>query len=224
MRPEHCTDKRQYQWFFANLSVLPVFLAFKALVASSALSGTSDTVKLGITGIVGIKGAPNTIQIGNDGGLAAPPLLPAMDMRAGSLLRGAVTDFLTLSQNGVGHRQKNVTVTGAGNVTLYSDGAGGNNWQNLKTIDLSGSSGNVMLTGASLGNGSASLPTPGQASSIIPYEDRLRAGLVETRVDLTSMTAAQLAAMTRPRGAASGSASSRRSLSATPSRRAQPAR
>lgn len=175
---------------------------FAALFAGAALKGTTDTINIGITGSLGSsKGSPDLITLGTDGALGTVAT-PSNGYESWVIAAGSGTDFLALSQNGIG-TANNITLTGAGNVTLMSDASaiGVGNWSNLKTIDLTGSSGNVTLTGPT------TTGLPGADAGLLNNAvlTSFKGGTGTDSVDLSSMTAAQLVAMTSLVGAASGS-------------------
>ena len=119
----------------------PVISAIIAAAAGSA----ANTIKVGITGPLGSAAdlSAGQILVSNDGpaGTAASPDLSygTWDITANS------TSFLQLDQGGVGGATA-LTLAGAGTIGLGQDAAG--HWQLLKSIDASGTTGAVDITGA----------------------------------------------------------------------------
>jgi hypothetical protein len=174
--------------------------AFQAVIASSAFAATTvpTTIAIGIAGSIGSKAAPIGLWFGNDG---APGTVAAPSSGYGTwaITAGAGTDVLSLAQNGVG-TTSTITLTGPAGVTLYGDSVAGD-WVNLKTVTLTGESGAVTITGQSS-------PAAGGETGLLTNSvlTAFTGGTGVESVDLSSMTAAQLDAMTSLVGAASGSA------------------
>ena len=137
--------------------VPPVISAIIAAAAGSA----ANTIKVGITGPLGSTAflSAGKILISNDGptGTAASPNLSygTWDITASS------TSFLQLDQGGVGGATA-LTLAGAGEIAVGQDAVG--DWQKVKSIDASATTGAVIITGHSAGvptNAFASPSNPG---------------------------------------------------------------
>jgi hypothetical protein len=126
----------------------------------SALAGTAAApIAVSITGPVGTTAPAGAAQLaistdGTPGSVASPnAAYNEWDVTVNS------TAFLQLSQDGVGgaNELKLISTAAASTVAVGSDGVA--NWQNLTTIDASGDSGTVIVTGASAGFGDNAFAT-----------------------------------------------------------------
>jgi hypothetical protein len=183
--------------------------AFQAIEASSAFTSatTPTTINVGISGGLGTKGLPIGLAFGNDGA-AGTATSPSSGYATWAITAGSGNDFLTLAQNGVGSATT-ISLTGAGSVTLYGDntGAGAANWANLKTVNLSASTGTETITGGTTipipgGPGGASFGGVGLLTNSVLTA--FTGGSGSDSVDLSTMTAPQVLAMTSLIGAPSG--------------------
>ena len=138
----------------APSNVTPVF---NGIIATSAGSAT-NTIKIGLTGPLGataLAGAA-ALQFTNDGG-PGTAANPNLSYGTWAITTANNVD-LQLQQGGVG-AATTLTLSGAGNIAVGQDAAG--NWQKVTTIDASGETGTVVVTGASSQNTTVLNPTTG---------------------------------------------------------------
>jgi len=138
----------------APSNVTPVF---NGIIATSAGSAT-NTIKIGLTGPLGataLAGAA-ALQFTNDGG-PGTAANPNLSYGTWAITTANNVD-LQLQQGGVG-AATTLTLSGAGNIAVGQDAQG--NWQKVTTIDASGETGTVVVTGASSQNTTATQPITG---------------------------------------------------------------
>ncbi len=191
-----------------NSNAVPVF---NGIIATAAGSLT-NTINIRITGRLGATatGGADALQFAADSGpgTAADPNL--------SYGTWAITTAnnvdLQLQQGGVGAATA-LTLSGAGNIAVGQDAIG--NWQNLKTIDASGETGTVVVTGATSGVASQAFATTGNpgwlfGSNAGLLDDTGTGGVFDltsfklgsgtTFLDVSSASVAQVAALTTTPG------------------------
>ncbi len=200
----------------------PVFAAFINANATGVSTG-ANTINIGITGRLGGTAAAATatgaavLQFANDSGTAGTTAAP--DTTFGTwAITAANAANLELVQGSilgiadVGGATK-LTLSGAGNIAVGQDFPG--NWQQVTTIDASGATGTVVVTGATSGVASqafASATNPGWlfGSSAGLLDDTGTGGVFDLTsyklgsgtnfLDVSSATAAQVAALTTTPG------------------------
>ncbi len=184
-------------------------LLFTGVIAQAAGSA-SDTINVSLSGLLGgtrLNGADQlTFETDGTPGTKASP---NVSYGTWALTLNSSAD-LQLQQNGVGGATT-LKISGPGNVALGADAAG--NWQKLTTINASGSTGNVTITGAVAGvgtNAAASGANPGglygSAAGLLDGNTALTSYLLSggagvNILDVSSFTTtAQLAALTTTAG------------------------
>ena len=200
----------------------PVFAAFINANATGVSTG-ANTINIGITGRLGGTAAAATatgaavLQFANDSGTAGTTAAP--DTTFGTwAITAANAANLELVQGSilgiadVGGATK-LTLSGAGNIAVGQDAIG--NWQNLKTIDASGETGTVVVTGATSGVASQAFATTGNpgwlfGSNAGLLDDTGTGGVFDLTsfklgsgtnfLDVSSASVAQVAALTTTPG------------------------
>ena len=128
-----------------NSNATPVF---SGIIAASKGSAT-NAINIGITGPLGAttKGGADSLLFTNDG---APGTVGSPNLSYGTwAITTASAVDLQLQQGGIGAATA-LKLSGAGNIAVGQDAIG--NWQNVKDIDASGSTGTVIVTVATAGN------------------------------------------------------------------------
>ena len=198
-----------------NASVFGVQLGGFGQGLNTALTNVSINNYKGPNSAAGVLNA-DPLQFSTDGpaGTAAAPNLSygTWAINVSDTWGGAGNAYLQLQQNGVGGPTA-LTLSGAGNIWIGEDKAG--NWQKLTTIDATGETGNVVVTGAAAGNATNAIATatnPGGlwGSNAGLLDDgatgtfaltSFKFGTGVTTLDVSSATAAQVAALTTDPGA-----------------------
>jgi hypothetical protein len=175
---------------------------FIAWIAAAALAGTSDAVTVNVTGSYGAAGNAKNIVLGNDTGVKGTPAAPMNAYETENISATGPT-FVELSNAATGTLSTTTFVlTGAGALELSANAAG--DFAKVTSIDASGTSGGVAITGA-LNIGATNVGTP-----LVPVNDDVDAGLLNGNtaitsfkggsgkdfIDLTSLSLAQVNAMT----------------------------
>jgi hypothetical protein len=164
--------------------------SFSAFIKASALSGTADSIAVGIDGNFGTEGASSTLAFSPDSGTNG--------YESYALTVNGTSDYIALSQ-GTGHTLNTIILAGSGNVELDAlDSTQATNLQNLATIDASAETGNVTITGllgVTNGSGAGLLSVDTSLTSV-----KLGAG--DDIIDLSNLTLAQEAQITTLDGGA----------------------
>jgi hypothetical protein len=184
-------------------------LLFTGVIAQAAGSA-SNTINASLSGLLGATGLGQADKLTFEtDGTPGTKASPNVSYGTWALTLNSPAD-LQLQQNGVGGATT-LKISGPGNVALGEDVAG--NWQKLTTIDASGSTGNVTITGAVAGLGSNAAATAANPGGLYGSG----AGLLDGNMALTSFllsggtgvnildvssftTTAQLAALTTTAG------------------------
>src|SRR5579883_1020348 len=194
------------------LAAAPVFAAYIAQSASSA----ANALTVNLNGNLGTLGTAGAILIANDGGpgTAGPGNAnTSYGTETYNLGKSNTATYLQLESNGVDGATKFV-FTGPGTLAVGQDSAGDH--QNVTTIDASGTTGTVVITGetagAATGNAYASTANPGWlfGSGAGFLDDTGTGGVFDLTsfklgsgtniLDVSSATAAQIAALTTTPG------------------------
>jgi hypothetical protein len=181
---------------------------FKGIISTDAAAAT-NTINIGISNRLGGTGAglADKLLFTSDGG---PGTADSPNLSYGTWAittnTANVNEDLELQQGGVGGATT-LVLAGKSNIAVGQDAAG--NWQNLTTIDASGESGNVVITGASSGfthNAFATAANPGwlfgSAAGLLDDTGAtfnltsFRLGTGANILDVSSASADQVAALT----------------------------
>jgi len=197
-----------------NASVFGVQFGGFGQGLNTALTNVNISNYSGPSSAAGVLNA-DPLQFSTDGpaGTAAAPNLSygTWAITVSDTWGGAGNAYLQLQQNGVGGATA-LTLSGAGNVWLGEDKAG--NWQKLTTIDATGETGKVVITGAAAGNTTNAIATATNPGGLWGSNAGLldegatgtfaltsfKFGTGVTTLDVSGATAAQVAALTTDPG------------------------
>jgi hypothetical protein len=182
---------------------------FVGWIAAAALAGATDKVTVNVTGTYGAAGNAKSIVLGNDTGVKGTPAAPMNAYETENISATGPT-FVQLSNGATGTLSTTTFVlTGAGALELSANAKG--DFAKVTSIDATGNSGGVAITGA-LNIGATNVGTP----PLVPVNDAVTAGLLNGNtaitsfkggsgkdfIDLTSLNLAQVNAMTTLDGGA----------------------